>query len=417
MSLASRIGDAWRVLRGSSGAKSASWEQIWREIYGARSTKSGEAVSWRTAVEVSSVWACNRVLGDGVAQVPWKLMKADGAKRQPATDHPLYEVLYRRPNPWQTSVEFRRQMMLHRVLAGNAFAFKNRVRGQVVELLPLQPGWVMVEQLADWSLRYKVRLFDRGEQLEIPASEIWHQRGPSWNGWMGLEGVRLAREAIGLAMATESSQAKMHKDGVRPTGLYAVEGVLTKEQYAPLREQIMKQQTEDGGGLMLLDRKATFTSTTMTGVDAQHLETRKHQVEDVCRFFGVMPIMVGQADKAATYASAEQMFLAHVVHTLGPWHVDIEQSADVNLLTPEEIRAGYYTKFFPQALLRGDNKGRAEYFSKALGAGGSPAWMTQDEVREKDDLNPMGGHAAELPKPTNVAPKPGGDNQPQDNNV
>jgi HK97 family phage portal protein len=153
-------------------------------------------------------------------------------------------------------------------------------------------------------------------------------------------------------------------------------------------------------------------SLAQTGVDSQHLEQRRFEVEDVCRFFRVMPIMVMQADKAATYASSENMFIAHVVHTLMPWYTRIEQSADVNLLTADERRQGYYSKFMAQALLRGASKDRAEYFAKALGSGGSPAWMTQDEVRALEEMNPMGGLAASLPIPTNVGgtkPAPQGD--------
>jgi len=407
MSLASRIGDAWRALRGGSGSKGASWEQIWRDIYGGRPTKSGQEVSWRTALDVSTVNAVTRVLGNGVAQPPFKLMRESEGRREPAKDHPLYEVLALRPNEWQTSFQLRRQLMMHLVLCSNAFVFKNLVQGRVRELLPLQPGWVTVEQLGDWSLRYKVRLFDKSE-IEIPAAQIWHLRAASWNGWYGLEAVKLAREAIGLAMASEESQANMHKNGVRPTGLYAVEGVLTKEQYAPLREQVMKEQTENGGGVLILDRKATFTPTTMTGVDAQHLETRKFQIEEICRAIGVQPIMVGHPADLAARAAVEQMLLAHLVHTMDPWYVDIEQSADVNLLSSQERAEGYYTKFTRGALLAADAKGRSEYFSKALGAGGSPPWLTQDEVRELEDRNPKGGKAGELAEGTNPgqAPKP-----------
>ena len=415
MSLFARIGEAWRALRGVSGGAKMSSLELFKEIYGGRSTKSGQEVSWRTALEVATVNAIARVLGNGVAQVPWKLMREGGGRREPAKDHPLYEVLALRPNEWQTSFQLRRQLMLHLVLCSNAFVFKNVVQGRVRELLPLQPGWVSVEQLPDWSLRYKVRLFDKTE-IEIPAAQIWHLRAASWNGWFGLEAVKLAREAIGLAMASEASQASMHKNGVRPTGLYAVEGVLSKEQYAPLREQVMKEQTENGGGVLILDRKATFTPTTMTGVDAQHLETRKHQIEEICRAIGVMPIMVGHPADLAARAAVEQMFLAHVVHTMDPWYVDIEQSADVNLLSAAERAQGLYTKFTRNALLAADAKGRAEFYAKALGAGGSPPWMTQDEVREREDLNPKGGKADELATGTNPgqAPAPQDDPPPKE---
>lgn len=402
MSLGSRLAAAWRALAGAREAKMTS-EQLWREIHGGRASRAGPAVTWQSAIAVSAVFACARVLANGVAQVPWRVMRAEGEARRQAEDHALHDVLRRRPNPWQSSFEFRRQIMLHLVLCANAFVFVNRVRGRVVELLPIEPGMVQVERGADWQPRYRVTL-PGGAAEDVPAEALWHIRGPSWNGWMGLDAVRLARESIGLALATEGSQADMHRAGVRPAGLYAVEGLLKNEQFDALRQHIRRTQTEDGGGVMILDRKATFTPTAMTGVDAQHLETRRFQVEEICRFFGVMPIMVGQADKASTYASAEQMFLAHVIHTLGPWYAALEQSADAALLTTPERAAGLYTKFNATALLRGDAAGRADYFAKALGAGGSPAWMTADEVRALEELNPMGGDAARLPRPTNVAP-------------
>jgi phage portal protein BeeE len=116
-----------------------------------------------------------------------------------------------------------------------------------------------------------------------------------------------------------------------------------------------------------------------------------------------MPIMVGNSDKAATYASSENMFLAHVVHTLMPWYARIEQSAAVNLLSDKERASGLYFAFVAQALMRGASKDRAEYFAKALGSGGSPAWLTQDEVRALEEFNPMGGVAAALPIATNIS--------------
>ena len=163
---------------------------------------------------------------------------------------------------------------------------------------------------------------------------------------------------------------------------------------------------------MILDRGAKWVTTSMTGLDAQHLETRKHQIEEVCRFMGVMPIMIGYSDKATTYASAEQMFLAHVVHTLSPWYARIEQSADVNLLTERERSSGLYFKFVAAGLLRGAAKDRAEYYARALGSGGHAAWMTPDEVRSLEELNPMGGDAGNLPPPASQAAMPQPERQP-----
>ena len=145
---------------------------------------------------------------------------------------------------------------------------------------------------------------------------------------------------------------------------------------------------------------------TYNNTDLQYIETRKFQVEEICRAFGVMPIMVGYSDKTATYASAEQMFIAHVVHTMGPWYVRIENSANMNLLSKSDRASGLYVKFIVNGLMRGAAKDRAEFYSKALGAGGGPAWLTQDEVRELEEYNPMGGNAGILREPSNVGKTP-----------
>jgi HK97 family phage portal protein len=139
----------------------------------------------------------------------------------------------------------------------------------------------------------------------------------------------------------------------------------------------------------------------MTSVDAQHAEMRKQQIEEVCRFVGVHPFKVGYSDKAATYASAEQFSIQHVVDTMGPWYARIEQSADLHLLTKKERAQGYYFRFNANGLLRGAVKDRGDYYAKALGSGGHPGWMTPDEVRALEEMNPMGGEAAKLPAPAN----------------
>lgn len=366
---------------------------LFAEMMGGRQSRSGTTVTWATALEVTTVLACAKVISEDVAQVPWKLLLRDAGGRGEAKDHPLYELLHLKPNDWQTSFEFRETLALHALLTGNAFAYINRVRDEVAELIPYPPGAVEVKRAADMSLSYRIRL-DGGQVMAVPASSMWHLRGPSWSSWQGMDSVRLAREAIGLAMATEESQAERHRDGLRFPGVYSVEGVLAPDQEQKLRGWL-KRASENGDPL-ILDRKATWAKQEMSGVDAQHIETRKHQVEEICRTFRVMPIMIGQADKAATYASAEQMFLAHVTYTLMPWFQRFEQSANANLLTREERRAGYYTKFNANALMRGAAKDRGEFYAKALGAGGQRPWMMADEVRDLEDMDPYGGHAAEL---------------------
>ena len=362
--------------------------------------KAGARVSVETSLQVATVLACARAIAEGCAQVPVRFYAGDGAgRRVPQRSHPLEDVLGYRPNPWQTSFEFRETMLLHAVLCGNAFVYINRVGGRVAELIPIEPGRVWVERQRDMSLTYRLT-FESGETAVLTSRDVWHLRGPSWNSWMGLEAIKYAREAIGLAIVTEEAHARLHANGVRPTGAYTVEGTLAPDQYKSLAAWIAQHHAgaENGGKPLILDRGAKWTSLAMNGVDAQHLETRKHQVEEICRAMRVIPLMVGYSDKTATYASAEQMFISHVVHTITPWATRFEQSAEAALLRPGEdvdIRLDL------KGLMRGAAKDRAEYFAKALGSGGAPAWMTQNEVRAEDGLDWLEG-ADRLPQPTNV---------------
>lgn len=380
---------------------------LFRLLGGWMNTKSGTAVNHKTALEVSTVLACARVIAEGIAQVPLKLYRQDGDSKHPATDHPLYRLLYRKPNGWMTSFELRETMAIHAVLTGNAYAFINRLRGEVREILPIPPNCVSVKQEDDYRLTYTVTA-PSGKVQEFPQEAIWHWRGPSWDAVVGLDAVKLAREAIGLAMAAEATQARMQADGAAMTGVYSVDGNLTDEQYRMLRKYLDQEFfSEKASKVKLLDRGAKFYPISMTAVDAQLLETRKYQVEKICEAMRVFPIMIGHTgDKANTFASAEQMFIAHVVHTLSPWYQRIEQSAECQLLTDRELDQGYFVKFTAAGLMRGSHKDRGEFYSRALGAGNAPAWMTPDEVRALEDLNPLGGDAALLPKPTNGGAQP-----------
>lgn len=395
--------------------KATSSHDLFLELFGAKASKSGQTVGLKEAIRCATVFACARVIANGIAQVPLKLFRENeqSETRTPARDHPLYRLLHRKPNPWQTSYEFREMLGLHLSLAGRAYCFKTIVSGELRELIPLDPAKVEAKLGPDGiSIVYIVTGND-GMVREFDQGLIWHLKGPSWVGWEALDALDLAREAVGLAIAAESSQAAAHKNGLRTAGVYSVDGKLVLEDYKKLRKFLAENFAGENSGLpMIVDRAAKWLPTTMTSVDAQHLETRKHQVEEVCRAMGVMPIMVFSSDKAATYASAEAMFQAHVVHTLAAWWERIEQSIDCNLLTEADERSGIYAKFIGQGLMRGSMKDRAEYFAKALGSGGSPAWMTQDEVRRMEEMNPMGGDAAMLPRPTNV-PAPTAPAQPQ----
>lgn len=381
--------------------------EVWAELLRAgRTSKAGPTVTLDNAFKVAALYACLKVLSQGVAQVPFKLFREHKVgelnKIEPAREHPLYDLVTSQPNDWTTSFELRETLTIHAAL-GNAYVFKNKVTGgRIAELILLNPGRVKKIQRDDYSIVYEVTGSD-GKKETFSADQIWHVRGPSWDGLLGVEVLNIAREALGLSIALEESHAGLHKNGVHTSGVYSVDGVLSPEQHKKLVDWLKNQAAVDPGAPMVLDRQAKWVSTTMTGVDAQHLETRKNQVVEVCRFVGVSPLMVYESDKATTYASAEQMFLAHVIHTLAPWYSRIEQSADVSLLTKAERAQGYYFKFIAAGLLRGAAKDRAEYYAKALGSGGHPGWLSPDEVRQLEEMNPMGGDAGKLP-PGSTAP-------------
>lgn len=388
-----------RVVAEQKGASTV-WER-WIEMMDLGSkSKAGPSVNLQAAFRVSAALACMRAISQGCAQVPFKLIRdyeeAGLARKRAARDHVLYDLVTAKPNSWQTAFEFRETQALHACM-GNSYAYKGKYRGKVAELILLDPARVKPVQHADWSITYKVTGRD-GVTEELAQDQIWHVRGPSWDGFMGLDTLSMAREAMGLSIALEQSQANLHANGVRPTGVYSVDGSLDERQYDKLNAWIKKEAAAGGGGTLILDRGAKWLSQTMTGVDAQHKEIRDQQVEEVCRFFGILPTVIGfTGDKANTYASAEAMFAAHRVQTLAPWWTRIQESADINLLTDDERKQGYYFKHIASGLLLATAKDQGEVFAKALGSGGSPAWMTQDEVRELLELDPFGGEAAKLP--------------------
>lgn len=356
-------------------------------LLGAESA-TGVSVTWSTALQVSAMFACARVVGEGIAQSRARLMRprANGKGADVASDHGLHRLLFLEPSRGMTAFALWETIVLHTMFVGNAYVFINRLSsGRIYELIVLEPGRVKVTQHADLSLSYEVAGSDGGLR-RLPAEAIWHVRGPSWNGWMGLESVRIAREALGLSIALEASHARMHKAGVQPAGLYSVEAELTETQYAQLAKWLKKFAAggEYAGQAMILDRGAKWLSQQMSGVDAEHLETRRFQIEEVCRFGRVMPIMVGLAEKTATYASAEQMFLAHEVHTLSPWAGRLEQSAEVSLLSEAEKAQGLTIRFNLSAMRRGDYKGRQEGLQIQRRNG----IISANEWREMEDYNP-----------------------------
>lgn len=347
---------------------------------------AGQSVTTKSAIQTSAVLCCARVIAEGLAQVPCKVYRDDDTGSPvEAKEHPLFFLLNRKPNDWQTSFEFREQIGFHLALTNNAFIFKNRVNGKIEELYAFLPNTVTVEQADDLTLTYKVQ-DTKGRLRTLPADDVWHIRGPSWDGIQGLDAINLAAKTIGLSMATEEFGSKFFENGGRPGGI-----ITTKPGTTPLsaeqRNEIktlwaaQHQGSKNAHKTVMLPFDLDFTSVSTNANEAQWIESREFIIKEICRFFRVQPIMVMASD-ATSYASVEQLFLNHLMHTLMPWYERFEQSAEVSLFTKAELLDGYSVKLNSNALLRANTADRASYYQtmRSIGA------MTANEVRAKEDM-------------------------------
>ena len=347
---------------------------------------AGMHVNERTALQVSTVLSCVKVIADGCATPKFEVFreKPDG-RRERATNIPEYRLLSRRPNEWQTSFEWRRQMTLHAALCGAGLSIK--VRGdnrRVRELIPVEPGRWEVYRHSRYELVY--RCWDEfGLIGEFSPDDVFILNGVQWDWVRSLDAVKLARSAIGLAMATEQSQVAMHKNGLRPSGLYSVEKTLDETQHARLTAWIKRLAgTARTGDPLVLDNDAKWTPTAQTGVDAQHVETRRLQIEEICRGYGVFPIMVGHNDKSATFASSEAFFAAHTKHTLAPWHAAWTQRVDETLL---DGSGPLFVEFDTRYLTEGSMAARAQWARTMVELG----IYTRNEIRDEEGMDPLPG--------------------------
>ena len=371
-------------------AKTSSLDVLRAMLLG-RQTASGQAVNSERALGVTTVLRCATLLGNGCQQIPFKLYRSpdEGKTRQvvKAGEHPVAKVLTRKPNGWQTPGSFRRTMTMHAALADFGLAIKTvGARGQLLELLPCAPSWVSWKQNDDWTITYRVN-WPQGGYDDFTQGEVFVLRGPSWDAVSGLSAVKYAREAIGLRLAVDESQAHLFKNGMRTQGFLSSKSPIPEKEQ---RERIVAAWLEAYGGsenagkTPLLEGDLDFKAMELKNVDADTMLLRGQQVEEICRAFGVFPQMVGYTgDKSPTFASAEQFFIQHVVHTLQPWHVEWEEAAAGQLLTDDEIDSGYYAKFTVQALLRGTAKDRAEFLSLMV----RMSAMSPNEVRALEEYD------------------------------
>jgi len=388
-------------------AAQLTYEQVADLIDGSNGgTIAGVTVTEKTALQVATVLACVKVIADGCATPNLGVFRATKEGRRERADNiPEWRLLAARPNEWQTSFEWRRQMTMHAALTGTGLSIKvlgdNR---RVRELIPVMPGRWDVRKVSRYELRY--RCWDEFGQIgEFSSDDVFLLNGVQWD-WIGsLNAVVLAKAAVGLAMATEKSQAAMHANGLRPSGTYSVEGTLSQEQHERLSSFLKRKSGPDNAGTpLVLDRNAKWLSTAMSGVDAQHVETRRLQIEEICRAYGVFPIMVGHSDKSATFASSEAFFAAHVKHTLAPWHCAWKNRIDEMLL---DGSGPLYCDFDTRYLLAGSMADRSQWARTMAEMG----IYTRNEIRDEEGKDPLPGLDDPL-TPLNMA-QPAADTAPR----
>jgi len=389
-------GDSLDILRDILGSQSSTW--------------SGKTVTLKTAVQVSAAFACARVISEGLATMPFRVMRQRPSKVSavnmeilPDLNHSLYDKLVAQPNDIQSAFEFMETVGLHLAFCGNAFIWIPRVSGAIDQLYVLEPRWVTMSYVYPSPPTYQVRI-DGRQSMELAAEDVWHIRGPSWTSYLGLEFITIAREALGLSMALEEGQNRMQGQGVRTSGFISIDGVLQDEQQRKLKKWLEDEHmgSQNIGRPMILDRAAKWVSQSMSNVEAQASESRQIQIEEVCRFMRVMPIMVGAGAQGATYASAEQLFLAHLVHTLGPWVARVESSANRWLLTPKDRGQGRYCKLNEKVLHRMTANDQMEFLRNGAYAG----IVTRNEARADLSMNPLPGLDEPLTPVNEVAGPP-----------
>ena len=352
-------------------------------------TAAGKVVTERSAMQMTAVYACVRILSEAVAGLPLNLYhyNDDGGKNK-ALDHPLYRLLHDEPNPEMSSFVFRETLMTHLLLWGNAYAqIIRNGKGEIIALYPLMPNKMTVSRDENGQLYYTYQKSqdelpkDNNYTVILHPSDVLHIPGLGFDGLVGYSPIAMAKNAIGLAIATEEYGSKFFANGAAPSGVLEHPGTIKD----PTKIRESWQATFGGSGnsnkIAVLEEGMKYTPISISPEQAQFLETRKFQINEIARIFRVPPHMVGDLDKSS-FSNIEQQSLEFVKYTLDPWVVRWEQSIQRTLLTSEEKKT-YFVKFNVEGLLRGDYQSRMQGYS----VGRQNGWMSANDIRELEDLD------------------------------
>ena len=353
-------------------------------------SNAGEQVDEKAAMQIPTVYACVRLLAESIAALPLHLYRVtdDNGNKEKARDHPLYKILYRQPNPEMTSFVFWETLMTHLLLWGNAYAqIIRNGKGEVVALYPLMPNRMEVNRDKNGKLYYLYSTQSddaptmKGSTVYLDPSEVLHIPGLGFDGLVGYSPIAMAKNAIGMAIACEEYGAKFFANGAAPGGVLEHPGTIKD----PQRVRESWQSTFGGSGnankIAVLEEGMKYTPIGISPEQAQFLETRKFQINEIARIFRVPPHMVGDLEKSS-FSNIEQQSLEFVKYTLDPWVIRWEQSIQRSLLSKDE-KTVYFVKFNLEGLLRGDYQSRMNGYA----IGRQNGWMSANDIRELENLD------------------------------
>lgn len=355
-------------------------------------SSSGKVVNEKTAMQMTAVYSCVRILSEAIAGLPLFVYKyGDDGSKDKYLDHPLWRVLHDEPNPEMTSFVFRETMMNHLLLTGNAYAqIIRNARGDVVALYPLMPDRMTVDRDSQGRLYYRYRKSsgdapevsnNKPNDVILAPSDVLHILGLGFDGLVGYSPIAMAKNAVGLAIAAEEYGAKFFANGAAPGGVLEHPGTLKDPERIRESWQSTFGGSANSNKIAVLEEGLKYTPIAISPEQAQFLETRKFQINEIARIFRVPPHMLADLEKSS-FSNIEQQSLEFVKYTLDPWVIRWEQAMNKSLLLESE-KKDVFTKFNVDGLLRGDYQSRMTGYATARQNG----WMSANDIRQLENFD------------------------------
>lgn len=354
-------------------------------------TTSGKTVNERTALQTTAVYACVRILSETIASLPLHVYRYTEGGKAKDTEHVLYTLLHDEPNPDMTSFVFRETLMSHLLIWGNAYSQILRDRsGQVIGLYPLLPDQMSVHRSEKGKLFYVYNRYEEDNpnfqekgSIVLSQEEVLHIPGLGFDGLIGYSPIALAKNAVGMTLACEEYGASFFGNGANPGGVLEHPGILKDPAKVRDSWNAVYQGTRNAHKVAVLEEGMSYKQIGIPPEEAQFLETRKFQINEIARLFRIPPHMVGDLEKSS-FSNIEQQSLEFVKYTLDPWVVRFEQAFKKSLLLPEEKKT-HFIKFNVDGLLRGDYQSRMNGYA----IGRQNGWLSTNDIRELEELNPI----------------------------